>query len=246
MIDSLSFLSLALLAAFLAPAQDQPLPQTHDMTSMSGTLDSLPHREELHMLMTPVRAPRIPDQGRAQQIVEVARQVLSKYRDPLLAERDGYHIVKTPVKRAVYHFTKYEFLREADSGQAFRPDHPVSLIYRKRGETFELIGVMYYAPKDASEDDLDRRIPLSVARWHKHVNVCMPPPGQLAKIWDPAPRFGEIGSIDSKKNCEAAGGRFLPQIYGWMVHMYLFETDPTQIWSPDRVSEEEEQFAGVH
>src|SRR2546428_6933916 len=45
---------------------------------------------------------------------------------------------------------------------------------------FELVGAMYTAPARTSDDDLDRRIPLSVARWHEHVNWCLPPHGARA------------------------------------------------------------------
>ena len=31
---------------------------------------------------------------------------------------------------------------------------------------------MYTAPNSFNEDNLDQRIPLSVAQWHEHVNLC--------------------------------------------------------------------------
>src|SRR5260370_8001732 len=33
---------------------------------------------------------------------------------------------------------------------------------------------MYSAPADASPDQLDAIIPLSVAHWHAHTNICLP------------------------------------------------------------------------
>lgn len=203
-------------------------------------MNSLHFGEQLHMAMTELRPADGRDQEHAHQIVESARLALSKYRDSKLAEQDGFHLVQTPVDRSVYHFTSYEFLKEAESNAPFRADHPVSLIYVKRGHEFVLIGVMYYAPDSATEEDLDKRIPLSIARWHEHVKICMPPPAQRRRIWEPSPRFGETGSISTESECKKAGGTFLSHIYGWMVHMYLFESDPKEIWSEDRVSREED------
>jgi hypothetical protein len=40
-----------------------------------------------------------------------------------------------------------------------------------------------------------------------------------------------LGSINTKEACNAAGGTFLPHVFGWMVHVYPYETDPKKIWS---------------
>ncbi|MGB8583682.1 MAG: hypothetical protein WCD47_22885 [Candidatus Sulfotelmatobacter sp.] len=45
------------------------------------------------------------------------------------------------------------------------PRHPTSLLYEKHGDDYKLIGVMYTAPKRFGEDQLDQRVPLSVAQW---------------------------------------------------------------------------------
>jgi len=88
---------------------------------------------------------------------------------------------------------------------------------------------MYSMPKNATEAQLNRRIPLSVASWHAHVNLCMPPKDQGARAdWS---KFGLAGSISTAEACAEAGGRFLPQIFGWMVHVYPFEGSPDEIWA---------------
>ena len=243
--SSLGFaLVLVVLCRPAGAQQSSPDQMSHQSISVEGMsihakILSLSSREGLHMLMTPLRDAHPGDAERADNVVETARQKLSKYIDAKLAERDGYHVIRTPVSRYVYHFTNYEYLREAEQNLPFRADHPTSLIYVRKGGSFNFIGVMYYASRAMSPDDLDKRIPLSVARWHAHVNICMPPPRQLGRIWDPNPLFGEIGSIATRKECDEAGGRFLPQMYGWMVHVYLFEHDPKDIWSMDRVFDEE-------
>ena len=37
--------------------------------------------------------------------------------------------------------------------------------------------------------------------------------------------------------CEAAGGRFFPQAFGWMVHVYPYEQKAEDIWSVERQRE---------
>jgi hypothetical protein len=43
--------------------------------------------------------------------------------------------------------------------------------------------------------------------------------------------FGFRGSIATEEACEQAGGRWFPQIFGWMVHVYPYETDPAKVWA---------------
>jgi hypothetical protein len=44
---------------------------------------------------------------------------------------------------------------------------------------------------------------------------------------------GLEGSITTNEACEAAGGEFRSHLFGWMVHVYPFETDPKKVWSTD-------------
>ncbi len=51
-------------------------------------------------------------------------------------------------------------------------------------------------------------------------------PLRSATIVDP--RFGFMGTIaGSLADCEAAGGTFHPQIFGWMVHVRIHSRAPT-------------------
>jgi hypothetical protein len=93
---------------------------------------------------------------------------------------------------------------------------------------------MYTAPKKATEDELDRRIPLSIAQWHAHINMCIPPTEKKKEMWGPNPRFGLAGTIATKEECQNAGGKFVPQIFGWMVHVYPFEQKAEDVWSVQR------------
>jgi len=83
----------------------------------------------------------------------------------------------------------------------------------------------------ATEEELNARIPLSIAQWHVHLNMCVPQ--QLeGRDWlmDDA-TFGLNGSITTAEACTAAGGHFRPHLSGWMIHVYPFETDPAKVWS---------------
>ena len=57
------------------------------------------------------------------------------------------------------------------------------------------------------------------------------PEGEQADIALPNARFGLQGSITSQAACDDAGGTFISHLFGWMVHVYPFETDPARIWS---------------
>ena len=185
-----------------------------------------------HMKMTALRAPQPGDQERADQIVKTAREVSEKYQDYKVALADGFKIFMPNVPQKQYHFTNYGYAFEA--ALRFNPEHPTSLLYEKNGEAYKLIGLMYTAGKTASEDELNSRIPLSIAQWHAHINLCMPPADRKAETMGPNAKFGLGGSISSKDACEAADGKFVPQIFGWMVHLYPFEQKPENVWSVDR------------
>lgn len=42
-------------------------------------------------------------------------------------------------------------------------------------------------------------------------------------------RFGFTGTISTEADCEAVGGNFHPQIFGWMVHVYPFQSDDLKV-----------------
>jgi len=189
-----------------------------------------------HMTMTALRPVQPGDQARAAAVVAAARKFADRYTDYRKALADGYVIFLPNIKQPVYHFTNQRNAR----GAAFRfdPALPTSLLYEKvpaahpgDDPSYKLVGVMYTAPYRTSEEELNRRVPLSIAQWHVHSNLCVPPAGQWSDLASPNAKFGLQGSITTDSACEAAGGRFLPHILGWMVHVYPYETDPAMIWS---------------
>ena len=202
-------------------------------TAMSSRSMGHEHGMGPHMHMSSLRNSQPGDADRAQQIVTTARQSLARYHDYQAAEADGFSIFLPKFKQKMYHFTNWRYAMEAEF--RFNPEHPTSLLYEKRGENeYKLIGAMYTAPARTSEDDLDKRVPLSVAQWHQHVNMCQPPPEKRGDMASKSPRFGLAGSITTQEECDAAGGTFKPHVFGWMVHLYPDEKRMDDIWSVER------------
>jgi hypothetical protein len=200
----------------------------HAMNNMQGHMDS-----GAHMKMTPLRLATPGDSDRAQLVASAARKVAEQYQDYRKALADGYVIFLPNVPQRMYHFTNYRYAMEAIFD--FNPEHPTSLLYEKQGvDRYKIIGVMYTAPKHASLSELDSRVPLSIAQWHAHINLCLPPRGENQQMSRPRSKFGLAGSISSRDKCEAAGGRFVTQIFGWMVHVYPFEKNQQDVWSVER------------
>lgn len=253
---SLIFLATIFFAVSLCVAQtQQPAPPAtmsgHDMSNMNmsdtpaapgsaddGSVHAMHSMESHHidmgphMKMTTVRPLKPGDQERADAVAQAARRVAEKYTDYKVALADGFEIFMPNRPQKQYHFTNYQYAFE--TRMHFNPDHPTSLLYEKHGDDYKLIGVMYTAPKRFTEDELDARIPLSIAQWHAHVNLCLPPNDMKQIAFGPHSRFGLAGSIATKEECDAAGGRFLPQVFGWMVHVYPFEQKPADVWSVER------------
>ena len=183
-----------------------------------------------HMHMTALRPAKVGDRQKADALVAAATAALAPYQDYRKALADGYEIFFPNVPQPQYHFTNYRYALEARSH--FDPLKPTSLLYKKTAVGgYKLVGAMYTDRVDATEEELNERIPLSIARWHQHINFCKAPPAMKAEYFGPDAKFGLLGSITTKAACEAEGGKFFPHVFGWMVHVYPYETDPQKIWS---------------
>ncbi len=193
----------------------------HDMTP--GHMSA----HNLHMHMTAMRPQTPEDAARANEIVSQLRSGIEKYKDYHVALNHGYKIFLPNLPQPEYHFTNYwkGFLEAF----AFDPARPTSLLYKKTSDGYELVGAMYTMPKRATEEQLNTRVPLSMAMWHLHTNLCMPQKGQFSNAdWS---KFGLKGAIATPKACDAAGGRFQPVIFGWMVHVYPYEDSLDKIFA---------------
>ena len=190
-----------------------------DMTHMAG-----------HMHMTDLRPPQPGDQQKAAAVVAAAKAAMEPYKDYHKALADGYRIFLPNVPQTIYHFTRRDFAIAAE--WQFNPSMPTSLLYAKKTNgDYELVGVMYTDRVDATEDELNDRIPMSIAQWHQHVNFCKAPRAEKTAYFGPNAKFGLRGSITTEAACDAAGGTFYPHVFGWMVHVYPYEKNPKDIWS---------------
>lgn len=167
-------------------------------------------------------------------MADTLRRAIARYADVRVAEADGFRPFAPNVKgQQVLHYTRSAWAVRA--AFAFDPATPPALLYRREPDgSLRLIGAMYTAPARASLTELDRRVPLSIARWHLHTDVCLPPRGRRdrwAEARDGKPVFGPLSPVAIREACDAVGGRFLPRLFGWMVHANVLEgDDPTVVW----------------
>lgn len=185
------------------------------------------HGSSAHMHKTEMRQQTPADLQRANQIVAQLRSSMEKYKDYHVALDEGFKIFLPDFPQPEYHFTNYTngFM----AAMHFDPAQPTSLLYRKTADGYELVGAMYTMPKRATEEQLNERVPLSVAMWHLHTNLCMPQKARAkAADWT---KFGLQGSISTQGACDAAGGNFRPSIFGWMVHVYPYEGSLDKIFA---------------
>jgi hypothetical protein len=209
------------------PAQSKNADHAMNMAehSMSGAMDSIMMR---HMELSPLRPATKADSTRALAAVKELRSAIAKYRDTVAAVADGYEMFAPGMKnQKTYHFTKKG--NAFEEAFRFNAAKPTSLLYEKDAAGgMKLVGAMYTMPKRASLSRLDDRIPLSIARWHKHVNWCMPGKGEQNR-WlertDGMPVFGPESPIATKAECDRVGGQFAPNVFGWMVHANVFAGD---------------------
>ncbi len=183
-----------------------------------------------HMAMTPRRPVEPGDEERAKAVVATAKATMERYKDYKKAVADGYVMANPTVDQPQFHFNNDANAKLADT--QFDPAKPTALLYRRTpSQRFKLEGVMYTARPDATADELNQRIPLSVARWHEHVNFCGAPADKVQEYHGDHPKFGMFGSIRTKEACDAEHGTFLPYVFTWMIHVFPYEGNEKDVFS---------------
>jgi hypothetical protein len=205
------------------------IPDDADHHAEGGAMSDMSHHHHMmgpHMYMTKLRPSNPDDWTKADAIVKQLRESIEKYKDYHVALNEGFRIFAPDFPQPEYHFTNYgnAYLETF----TFDPGRPTSLLYKKTKTGYDLIGAMYTMPRRAKEEQLNARIPMSVATWHLHTNLCMPPKEQN-KTADWA-KYGFEGTISTADACADAGGKFYPVIFGWMVHVYPYEDSREKIW----------------
>ena len=203
-----------------------------DAMDMLGT-DPQPDTE-LHLQLSPVRAATADDSTRADMLLIDMRDALRKYGDVRVAAADGFEELPGPEgKHSIHHLSNWAWA-SAES-RRFNPAKPASLLYREDADgTLRLAGAMYTAPASASVEELDQRIPVSFARWHRHVNWCTPGTGSGAQwlaMHEGSPQYGPRSPVTTRDACTTLGGVFYDQVFGWMVHVAIVGSDdPAVVW----------------
>jgi hypothetical protein len=203
--------AFALLAALLAGAVPADAPHDHGPRNP-------------HLRMTATRPPTAADEARYAALEATLRRELARYRDVAVAVADGYESFHPERRPRLVHYSKRSHALAAAFG--FDPLEPTSLLYRRGpGDRMTLVGVMYTAPWWFDEDELDARVPLAVAPWHQHVDLCVPRSREDER-WSERrngrPVFGPGSPIATEAECVAVGGRFVERRFGWMVHVEAF------------------------
>lgn len=199
-----------------------------DMSRMGPSMAAMTN----HMYVTPMRPKQPGDEEKARAVVAAVKASMERYKDPRKALADGYVIANPKLEQPQYHFNNEANTREADV--SFDPSKPTSLLYRRTPtQRYKLEGVMYTARPNATEDELNERIPLSIARWHEHINFCAAPADRVKDYQSAHPKFGMFGSIHDRKSCEAEAGTFFPYMFTWMIHVFPYEKDLKEVFSMD-------------
>jgi hypothetical protein len=197
-----------------------------DMSNMGPSMAAMAG----HMYITPLRPKQPGDEATAKAVVAEAKATMERYKDYRKALLDGYVIANPKLRQPQYHFMNQANTREADLH--FDPSKPTSLLYRRTPTLeYKLEGVMYTASPDATEEELNQRIPLSIARWHRHINVCFAPEGRVNDYKAAHPKFGMFGSINTQEACTAERGTFHVYLFTWMIHIFPYESDFKEVFS---------------
>jgi hypothetical protein len=213
-----------MLAAIPACAQQDQSMAGMNMSDMSSMGNMGPSMAAMagHMYITPLRPKQPGDEEKAKALVELVKASIERYKDYRKALADGYVIANPKVDQPQSHFNNTANIKEA--AQHFNPTKPSSLLYRKTpNQRYKLEGVMFTDRPDATEDELNERIPLSIVRWHVHTNFCAAPADKVQEYFGKSPKFGMFGSIRTEEACKASGGTFFPRMFTWMIHVFPYE-----------------------
>ncbi len=205
-----------------APICQSTIPLAPGTTASISSQPVTPRHMDMgpHMKMTSYRPIASSDLAHMNAIVQNAHVCFDKYKDYHLALQDGFQIFTPDVPQDIYHFASPQNFSEAQT--TFDLAHPSALLYKKVGDGYQFVGVMYSAPASATEDQLNQRVPLSVAPWHLHVNFCLPAGDTEQTLFNANSLFGLTGTITTQAQCSKLGGTFYSSMYGWMVHIPLF------------------------
>lgn len=146
--------------------------------------------------------------GDAALLVRV-RAATAKYESVEVARSEGFSLVVRELPGMGAHFVRIG----ATPGRSFDPERPNLLLYRNEGSSWKLMAVGYILAKDAFPKPPDT---FEGAHWHSHQWLCI---------------FGS-GSVGvmPQSECSSKGG-FWVEDTGWMLHVWLYEENPSGIFA---------------
>lgn len=165
-----------------------PSPAEPGASHHSAHVQHQDHHNPLKMKMTSTRPIRPGDKERATEIVRRFLSATAGYRDFRVAMSSGYDRILAPtIPQPEYHFIN-PHASSRELGGRFDLQQPGSLLYKRTGDSYELIGAMYMAPSNSTAEQLDTLLPLSIVQWHLHINACFPKGMTVRKMMN-----GDIG-----------------------------------------------------
>jgi|SRR5215469_11432456 len=193
---------------FAAVAQDEPLSRTQQVSGNMMTHES-------HSGTVPISYAELKN---TVALLERARQATAKYLDVRSAEADGYRAMGPDAPGMGVHFVRTLEV------QGFDVEKPPILLYEKDQAApggFSLVAVIYLwnAGEGADGQPLDPPFPRSLARWHRHANICV------------SPGLANPHGL-TENQCREQGGHFFAQA-PWMVHAWIWKDNPSGVFSPD-------------
>ncbi len=210
-------LGLALVCS-AAVLMAQQFPFWELLLHYSGKTDETPVPSMMmgnHMQMSQKGKAEPGDEERAQHIIVAARGVLVRYADVNTALAGGYKpFHPTGRMGEEVHYTNYRNGRFAK--QHVNYEQPTSILYKRMPEGMKAMGVMYTAPQDATADELNTVVPLSIASWHRHVDFCGGPRslsiaeqfGPTRAVWN-AREYSHRSGVQTGRRTMDSGGLWL-------------------------------------
>jgi hypothetical protein len=147
-----------------------------------------------------------------------AKQATAKYQDVHVAESDGYHAMGPDMPGAAVHFV------QTLEPKTFDVEKPPILVYEKNPAVpggYSLTGIVYLLNAAAGPDGqpLDSPFPKSLARWHRHANICL------------LPGLANPHGLNESQ-CHDQGGQFVAQS-PWMIHAWIWKDNPSGVFSTE-------------
>ena len=123
------------------------------------------------------------------------------------------------IPQDIYHFANVQSFAEAQT--TFDLAHPSALLYKKVTDGYQFVGVMYSAPANMTAEQLNQRIPISIAPWHLHVNFCLPGGDTEQTLFQANSLFGLTGTISTRLSAHRWVALSIPRcMAGWCIYPY--------------------------